>query len=130
MLNPKLVQVLQGRTTDESDAEFLSRIATVASQGILTPDAIEGSIADISNGIDVTIPVDVTSPVVTEETINSMVQKHNAEIERMKAINRKIIEGVVALIATGATAATGGGVLALIPIATALLSYLQSTKEA
>jgi hypothetical protein len=130
MLNPKLIEIfLVGKKYNESNSEFLSRIRLATTEGILTVQDISSSETDISSGIDVNVPVVVQDPIVTEATINQVIALHNQEIQKMQAINQKIIEGVIALITAGATVGTGGGYMALLPLITELLAFLQTSNQ-
>ena len=130
MFNPELIRIiLEGKKSEESDEQYVDRIRAVATQSIMSLDEISNSISQIGEGIDINIPVIVHDPIVTEDTINAMIKKHNIEIQKMKAVNRKIIEGIIVIITTGALAATGAGAAALLPIAAELILFLQNNYQ-
>ena len=121
--------LLQGPATGESADKYNQRVINAAFDVIEAKDidAMSDSLAD---GIDVSIPIEISNPTVTDDTIANAVEEHTSEIEATKEANKALIKGIAMAVVAAATTMTGGtpAVAVFIPVAKELIEVLMKKK--
>jgi len=121
--------LLQGPTAGESADKYNQRVINAAFDVIEAKDidAMSDSLAD---GIDVSIPIEISNPIVTDDTIANAAEEHTSEIEATKAANKALIKGIAMAVVAAATTMTGGtpAVAVFIPVAKELIEVLMKKE--
>jgi len=121
--------LLQGPATGESADKYNQRVINAAFDVIEAKDidAMSDSLAD---GIDVSIPIEISDPTVTDDTIANATEEHASEIEATKAANEALIKGIAMAVVAAATTMAGGtpAVAVFIPVAKELIEVLMKKE--
>ncbi len=121
--------IVQGQNLNESPEEFKNRILKAASD-VVVSNEIDQDSDSLAGGVDISIPVDISQPIVTDEIIVDARKRHAAEVEAIRKSNQLLINGLAAaILAAGTTIIGGAGAtsfISLVPVVQQLLQgYLK-----
>ncbi len=117
--------IMQGPIDGENSSTYNQRLLDTAF-GVIEAKDIDEISEELAEGIDISIPIKVSDPTVTEDNVNNAVKEHNTEVEATKAANQALIKGIAtAVIAAGTTMAGGTpAIAAFLPVVKNLLEVL------